>query len=460
MTDWINRAENDPALMSDFATLCAFGGRLAGSGQEDAAMDWAMERLRETGGTVSRVNVPYDGWRCLEARLSLVNEVAINIDDTHNDATHNDASHNDADRNDVTGNDAAAGKPLACKPLLRSLSTPAGGLEGDVIDLGIGRNEDFDRAGDAVRGKIVLVRHEYPFSPTHMHRRRKYDLAVARGAIGFLIANPLPGKGLLSGSSGRARGGPGIPAAYIDFESSARIATACAAGNARVKLVIEGEELPDALAGVAILDIPGRTDDRIVISAHMDGHDLGQSALDNATGVVVALAAARALAPRVSDRTHGLRICFFSAEEWALAGSARYLAGLSPEALGHLKLDINLDTVAGDDTLTALISDFPELEGFVANSAALAAVPVATYLPLMPNSDHANFASRGIPAMRLLAGFDRPASRVNNILSPGDVPSVVKEEELRQAVRVTCAMGWQGLTMSGPELDAMARRTA
>ncbi|WP_420224261.1 hypothetical protein [Pigmentiphaga litoralis] len=96
----------------------------------------------------------------------------------------------------------------------------------------------------------------------------------------------------------------------------------------------------------------------------------------------------------------------------------------------------------------------------MANSAALADVPVATYLPLMPNSDHANFAAHGIPAMRLLAGFDKPESRVNNILSPGDVPSVVKESELRQAVKVTCAMAWHGLTMSGPELDAMQRRTA
>jgi hypothetical protein len=457
MSDWIERAGQDPALMKDFATLCGFGGRLAGSGQEDAAMEWALERLRETGGTVSRVNVPYDGWRCLDARLNLLETGAAGASQG---VAASAAFANASGASDTSPPAAGSGARLACKPLLRSLSTPEGGLIGDVLDLGIGRLDDFDRAGDTVRGKIVMVRHEYPFSPTHMHRRRKYDLAVARGAIGFLIANPLPGKGLLSGSSGRARGGPGIPAAYIDFEAGERIAAACAAGQAQVRLVIDGEELPDALAGVGILDLPGRTDARIVISAHMDGHDLGQSALDNATGVVVALAAARALAPRVSDRTHGLRICFFSAEEWALAGSARYLGGLTAEELGHLKLDINLDTVAGDDSLTALISDFPELEGFVANSAALSGVPVATYLPLMPNSDHANFAAHGIPAMRLLAGFDRPDSRVNNILSPGDVPSVVREGELRQAVKVTCAMAWQGLTMSGPELDAMQRRTA
>jgi aminopeptidase YwaD len=427
MSNWLELAAQDPALMENFRTLCGFGGRLAGSGQEDAAMDWALGCLRDIGPGVTRVNVPYAGWRCLAASL---------------------------ERLDTPGG------ALNCKPLLRSLSTPPGGLEGEVLDLGLGRTEDFDRAGGRVRGKIVMVRHEYPFSPQHMHRRRKYDLAVARGATGFLIANPLPGKGLLSGSSGRPRDGNGIPAAYIDFESSELLARPGPGGPARVRLVIEGEEQPHALAGVGMLDIPGGSDARIVISAHMDGHELGQSALDNATGVVVALAAARALASRVSDKTHGLRICFFSAEEWALAGSAGYLNGLNAQELSQLKLNINLDTVAGDDSLTALISDFPQLEGFVASSAATADMPVATYLPLMPNSDHANFAAHGIPALRLVAGFDRPRSSVNNILSPGDVPAVVQESELRQALRITCAMAWQGLTLPKAELDELARRSA
>jgi aminopeptidase YwaD len=427
MTDWLKLAQQDPALMEDFYTLCSFGGRLSGSGQDDAAIDWAMSRLRRIGADATKINVPYDGWHCIKSRLTLLGARPVE---------------------------------LAVKPLLRSLSTPCEGVEGDVLDLGQGRTEDFERAGAAVRGKIVLVRHEYPFAPQHMHRRRKYDLANAMGAIGFLIANPLEGRGLLSGSSGRPKGGPGIPAAYIEFEGARELALAAQQGAARVRLIIDGIEKPDALAPVAILDLPGGTDERVVISAHMDGHDMGESALDNASGVVVALAAARALAPWVSDTTHGLRICFFSAEEWALAGSARYLADMSEEERARLKLNINLDTVAGDDTLTALISDFPELDGFVADSAAIAGAKVGTWLPLMANSDHANFAKHGIPALRLVAGFDRPSSRVNNILSPGDVTSVVHEEELRHALRVTCAMGWQGLRMPSADLSRLARRTA
>jgi hypothetical protein len=424
MEQWLNNAAADAALMDDFLKVCSFGGRRSGSGQDSAALDWALDRLREIAPGTKRIDVPYAGWQCVRANLRLLNDAA----------------------------------PLQCKPLLRSASTTPEGIELEVLDLGKGRPENFKRAGDRIRGRAVLVQHEYPFSPDHMHRRRKYDLAVAQGAAAFLIASPWAGAGLLSGSSGRGYGQPGIPAAYLDFESGQALRKAVSSSNAMIQLLIIGEEQPDAMAGVGVLDIPGGQEGTIIISAHMDGHDLGQSALDNATGVAVALAAARALASQVSERTPSLSVCFFCAEEWALAGSAQYLDQLSPPERNRIKLNINLDTVAGDDSLTALISDFPALEQYVAQASRMAQVPIATWLPLMPNSDHANFARHGIPAFRLVAGFDRPDSRVNNILSPGDLPSIIKESELRQALRATCALARLAMDKTGEELGALAKR--
>ncbi|KRC85863.1 hypothetical protein ASE30_02580 [Achromobacter sp. Root83] len=419
MTSWQQAAAGDAALMNDFQTICSFGGRLSGTGQDEAAMEWALKRLREIGPDVRRVSVPYDGWRCISSSLTLLGDKPLNLD---------------------------------CVPLLRSASTDAEGLEGAVLDLGTGRPEDFERAGDAVRGKIVLVRHEYPFSPGHVHRRRKYDMAVAQGAAAFLIANPLPGAGPLSGSSGRPRDGAGIPAAYIDHEGALALS---AQPGARVQLHIQGEELRDSMACAGVLDLPGGRDSRIVISAHMDGHNLGSSALDNATGVAVALAAARILAGHLGPGTPGLRVCFFTAEEWALTGSARYLADMAAAERHALKININLDTVAGDDTLCALISDYPALARVVESTAERAGVPVSHWLPFMPNSDHANFARHGIPALRLVAGFDKPQSRVRHILSRGDVPDIILESEMRNALAVTCAMASLALGMTDQELDAL-----
>ena len=122
-----------------------------------------------------------------------------------------------------------------------------------------------------------------------------------------------------------------------------------------------------------------------------------------------------------------------------------------------MKLNINLDTVAGDDSLCALISEYPALAEIVDRTAKESGVPVSHWLPFMPNSDHANFAKHGIPALRLVAGFDKPQSRVQHILSRQDLPEIIRESELRNALAVTCAMAAVSLEMSDVALSALTQ---
>jgi Zn-dependent M28 family amino/carboxypeptidase len=96
-----------------------------------------------------------------------------------------------------------------------------------------------------------------------------------------------------------------------------------------------------------IADLPGRAPDWVVVSAHIDGHPHGESAMDNATGVVVALGLARLLAPHVAGCPRGLRICLFSAEEWGLIGSRIWLEQMDETARRLLVFNINLDSVGG-----------------------------------------------------------------------------------------------------------------
>ena len=60
--------------------------------------------------------------------------------------------------------------------------------------------------------------------------------------------------------------------------------------------------------------------------------------------------------------------------------------------------------------------------------------------PLMTNSDHANFALGGIPAIRLVAGFDDPAAHLRVVLTPADTRDKVAQSELRQATLLTAAL--------------------
>ena len=123
-----------------------------------------------------------------------------------------------------------------------------------------------------------------------MHRRRKYDMAREYGAVGFLIAGPLNGH-VVAGSSGRDRG-EGIPALGISPETAAMLART-ADGWATVTMLIETEEGP-AETETLVYDYPGQTDEWVVLSAHVDGHDLAESAMDNGTGLAAILSVIRA----------------------------------------------------------------------------------------------------------------------------------------------------------------------
>ena len=411
----------DPLPWSDFQALCDLGGRLAGSPSEAAALAWARGRLAAIpGATVREHPVDYPGWRCRNTQLI----------------------------------DARAGAALRCTPLLGTAATS--GLVAEVLDLGLGRPEDFARHAGDLPGRVVLVRHEYPFAAGHVHRRVKLALAQQAGAAGFLIAHPERGVGPVSGSSGR-NGGAGIPALGIDAAAADALRPSRDGDLCRVRMTIDGEDVA-AQTRMLVLDLPGRGPDWIVVSAHLDGHPHGESAIDNATGVVVALALARALAPRIADCPRGLRVCLTSAEEWGLVGSRLWLERMEAEERRRMRLDINLDSVGGAAHLTALTSGFANLDAWIRATAARAGLPVATHLPLMANSDHANFAAHGIPAVRLIAGFGDPDSNLRLLLTAADTRDKVRPDELDRALRLAGTLAWHALIADDATLRDLAAR--
>ena len=397
--DILGAIAQDQALWRDFEAICDCGGRLAGTASEQQALNWLRQAGRAaTGADVQDIRVDYGGWRPVRAVLTLPD-----------------------------------GTQAPCHPLVRTVATPAAALKAEVIDLGRGTPEEFEACKADIAGRIVLVRHELMFAAGTIHRRRKYDMARAAGAVGFLIAGPLPG-GVVAGSSGR-EGADGIPALGISPESAARLAPS-AEGHAHATMLIETAEAP-AHTSTLLFDMPGASDEWVVLSAHIDGHDLAESALDNATGVAAALAIARALAPDMRTRRRGLRLAFFSVEEWALTGSAQYVASLDQAARDRIALNVNLDSIAGSARLTALTSGYAGIEPFLRRCAKAAGHELRCTRPFMANSDHANFAQAGIPAFRLVAGFDDPAAQTRLVLTAADTRDKAARAELTAATQLS-----------------------
>lgn len=409
----------DPALWEDFLTLCDFGGRLAGSPGENAAREWAAGQLAAiTGGKLSRHPTPYVGWHYSKANVSL-----------------------------------PGGEPLDAIPLLCCAATPPLGLQVEVVDCGRGTPDDIRMAAPKLRGRAALVRHEYMFSEHTVHRRVKLKAAIEAGAAAFLIAAPEHGLGAVSGSSGlAATPDTNIPALGISAEAASKI---LASPERKIHIDIEAEFQPGAETETLVLDLPGLAPERVVLSAHIDGHAAGESALDNASGVALVLALARMAAPYMPTLPRGLRICLFSAEEWALTGSKAWLSSLPHQERENLVFNLNLDTVTGGSRLTTLTSGFRELGAFVQQAATSAGVQIGVHLPLMPNSDHANFAALGIPALRLVSGFNEPESKIRLLLTRHDLRGLVAPEDFAEPMRVAWSILRAALTAPLDHLIAL-----
>jgi len=405
LTAILGALEDNRPLMSEFEAICDFGGRFSGTESEKRAVSHLKRRMAEISGGAAQVfPTAYDGWRRETQELTRLTPSVLDLE---------------------------------CTSLVWSPSTPPGGLEAEVVDLGRGELAAFKEKAGELRGRIPLVRHEYMFTENTLHRRYKYDAAREAGAAAFLIANYLPDVGLLSGSSGRNRPSD-IPACAISAESAATL-TAATDGYPRVRLTVQTASSGDTAESLYV-ELPGALDEWVVLSAHIDGHPFGESAMDNATGLAIGLRLFELMRMQQPKLKRGLRLMFFNVEEWGLWGSRDYVEGLSDEERAKIKLNVNLDSVAGAPDLTAITSEFSKLPPFLSSAASACDVPLACHDALMRNSDHYNFAVGGIPAFRLVAGFDQPESHLRYVLTREDTRDKIAESEMRQAARLTASI--------------------
>ena len=403
---------NNHNLWTDLTTLCSLGGRFAGSESERQARNFLLRRLTAICKMpVKMHDVQYHGWSRESWELKLLTPHPLTL-----------SSH----------------------PLVRSPATSPGGVEAEVVDLGRGTIEDFECNCDEIPGRFVLVRHEYMFSTSHIHRRVKYGWALERGAKGFLIASHLPGDIVVTGSSG----GEEIPALGISHESATAL-TKASTEYPRIHVEIKTRSVPAAAQNI-IAEIPGTIDEWVVLCAHYDGHDLAQSAIDNATGVAAALNIADSMQYHRERLRRGLRVIFFTIEEWGLLGSRAYVDGLSEEEKNRIALVINLDSLVGGSKLTALTSEFSELDIFVGTVSQNTNGEIAIHRPMMANSDHYNFARHGIPALRLVSGFDEPDSDLRYLLTSKDTIELVKKASLTRATEIAAQMVLSACTAKTP----------
>ncbi|MGB2654985.1 MAG: M20/M25/M40 family metallo-hydrolase [Candidatus Acidiferrum sp.] len=299
------------------------GGRVSGSAAMAKAVEWAVAAFRAEGVEVhtEKYTLPVT-WSEGDTRLEILGPVKF---------------------------------PVRLVAEGWSPATPAGGIEANLVDVGDGTEEDFARAGLAVKGAILLVHsdigsswadldNEYLRPPPIIER------ALQGGASAILWMGARE-RLLLYRHTNSLKGKiDKIPQAIVAREDAMRLARTAAAypGKVRVRF-----EMPNKIGGPVeqenvVGEIRGyeKPDESVILAAHLDSWDLGTGALDDGCNAALVIEAARAIKGTGLLPRRTIRFVLFSGEEQGTIGSREYVIAHGAE-LDKILAMIAFDEGAG-----------------------------------------------------------------------------------------------------------------
>lgn len=290
-------ARTDSSAWNTLAELTdTFGPRLSGSESLEGAIDWVLAHLRREGFAEVRgepVMVPH--WVRGAESLTLVEPRKAN---------------------------------LLLLGLGNSVGTPAGGITGEVL---VVSNFDELKANAArVKGRIVL--YDAPFvsyGATVRYRAQGPSEAARLGATAVLVRSVTP-QSLATphgGSLAYDSTAPRIPAAAVTVEDAMMMHRMQDRGQKIVVTLKMGAQmLPDAPSRNVVAEIRGseRPDEVVVIGGHIDSWDVGQGAMDDGGGCLVAWEALRLIKELGLTPRRTIRLVLWTNEENGTRGGEGY----------------------------------------------------------------------------------------------------------------------------------------
>ena len=360
MAEWIGDTFRSDVGWNHLEALVDIGSRMAGSDGERAG----LERTR-------------DAFAAVGARDARIKEFEIQGWERGNSAVTQD------------GDSLAAGGG-SCIALPRS---PDAAATGELVDVGYGTPAEFDDAAEAIEDAVVLVSTTVPDEfDRFVHRREKYYRAVNAGAAGFVFANHVEGGLPPTGSVGSEAEpiGP-IPAVGVSKEAGARLSRRHEGESVTLEVDCA---TPDATSGTAFAELGPNTDEYLLVSSHVDAHDIAEGAMDNGAGTATIVEVARALADREAELETRVRFAAFGAEEVGLVGSSKAAAAVDSQAVRAV---VNVDSNMFGRTLKLDHHGFDELEAAGERLRERFDHPVSLGGEIVPHSDHWPFVQRGIP---------------------------------------------------------------
>jgi Zn-dependent M28 family amino/carboxypeptidase len=366
MTHWIGETFTSRLGWTHLEDLVDIGNRMAGSDGERRAAEATRDALAEAGARNAHLSkFPITGWTRGRSRIE------------------------GPDGTSVAATDAAGVEGLRdCIALPRS---PAGEVTGPLVDVGYGLPTDFEETDCS--GAVVMAASDVPdWYDRQIHRREKYYRAIEAGAAAFVFRNHVEGCLPPTGSVGTDESLIGeIPAVGVSTELGRRLARRYEGD--RLTVTVEAET-GEATSQNVHAELGPDTDEQVLLTSHVDAHDIAEGAMDNGAGTAMVVEVANALATREAELDTRVHVVVFGAEEVGLVGSTHHADRVDRDSIGAV---VNNDGVLRSRTLRAQTHGFDEL------GAAARAVsdrfdhPITVDPTLGPHSDHWSYTQWGVP---------------------------------------------------------------
>ena len=369
------------------------GPRLTGSPQMQAASDWTLKRFQDYG---------------VEAHLET--------------ATIAHAWTRGIETAEITS-------PIQRRIGIRALGwskATSGDVSGKVVAIDVHQPSDFDSYKGKLKGAVVLAGKPADFSKAEPNPENAYDAVIPpghgvkpsgmswreRAQLLREIEDEQPTLVLLdSGKTDNLFNMTGsnppyepsvAPIAFIPHEDYELIWRLLPSGPVTLKANLQDTfSSKPASASITVAEIKGSElpEERVIIGGHLDSWDLGQGALDNGTGAMAVLEAARTLKSLGWKPKRTITFVLFTGEEQGGIGAGTYVRNHTAELA-------KTDAVLIHDTGTGKVFSIA-LENLWETAPLMSEIyrPLQEVFDLQPlstryfgASDHVEFLDKGVPA--------------------------------------------------------------
>src|SRR5271157_5581962 len=319
-------------------------------------------------------------------------------------------------------------------------STPANGVEAEVVTANLFDLDNEIRSVAKFRGKIILM------SPKG-RPKKSFDLIFAQFGDFLRAAHQAGALAVIGGQGGFKAEGMhlthtgilgfaadfAIPVVDMTREDQGQLERYLDAGKTvRVRMNVQNTFSNGPVDSANVVgEIPGREhpEEVFVVGAHLDSWDLSEGATDNGVGSTSVLAAAEAIVKSGFRPRRTIRFVLFTGEEQGLLGSLAYIKQHESEMKNHLG-DVVLDNGQGpirEFQLGGRSDLVPAFEPFLRALANIREIQVSDKIEV--GTDTLPFTIAGLPGINL--DQDSPDYKYTNH-SAADALEAVKPDVLAQ----------------------------